>query len=34
MAANEKTFLKKLRQAINDFEMIKPGERVIIGISG
>lgn len=34
MPANEKKLLRKLRQAINDFQMIKPNEIVIVGISG
>jgi tRNA(Ile)-lysidine synthase TilS/MesJ len=34
MIASEKKLLRKLRQAINDFQMIKPKEKVIVGISG
>jgi tRNA(Ile)-lysidine synthase TilS/MesJ len=30
----EKKLLRKMRQAINDFQMIKPKEKVIVGISG
>ncbi|MDP2090494.1 MAG: ATP-binding protein [Candidatus Gracilibacteria bacterium] len=34
MSALEKKLLKKLRHAITDFEMIKAGETVLLGVSG
>ena len=34
MSALEKKLLKKMRNAICDFDMIQPGETVILGVSG